>query len=202
MIIAPFYNMALMRHAADKKTLVVDYVKLKELTHKIDTVKKMLDSKLVETPRVEINRQAEMKKEAAAKPLERDEQANIGQREAKERTPDTKAPSEEEVRKEARVKATKEYGSYYQLLRERIRRRLKANYRSYSKEGEVYVTFTLASDGSMVSIKVDQAKSSADKRLQELAMISAKEAAPFPKFPKVVSLPKMSFSVLISFKKR
>ena len=41
------------------------------------------------------------------------------------------------------IKSTEDYINYYQLIREKIRRRLKDNYIGYSKEGEVYLTFTL-----------------------------------------------------------
>jgi len=90
------------------------------------------------------------------------------------------------------------YISYYQIVREKIRR---AAYQNYSRVevGEVYLSFVISSDGSLREIRLVEEKSSPSHYLREIALKSIKEASPFPNFPKELDYPQLSFNVVISF---
>lgn len=90
------------------------------------------------------------------------------------------------------------YISYYQIVREKIRR---ATYQNYfrTEEGVVCLSFIIANDGSLVEEQIINDKSSPIAYLREIALQSIKEASPFPVFPKDLDYPKLSFNVIISF---
>ncbi|MBN1871227.1 MAG: hypothetical protein JW800_01495 [Candidatus Omnitrophica bacterium] len=112
-----------------------------------------------------------------------------------------KDASRELAIKQAAVKSTKDYISYYQLIREKVRRGMKDSYRSYYGEGDVALVFVLASDGSLISSSVDGAASTPDQTLIDIAMQSLRQSVPFKPFPKALTLPQMSFTLTVSFKK-
>lgn len=158
--------------------IVVDYVKLKEPALRV-----------TETPKMEIMPNVEMKP-AVSSPA-----------------PITPEPSVKEATdalavKQARIKSTEDYINYYQLIRERIRQKLKDRYRNYHGEGDVCLIFILRSDGSLTNADVDPAASTSDRVLVDTAIRSLREAAPFASFPRALSLPQMSFTLTVSFKKR
>lgn len=90
------------------------------------------------------------------------------------------------------------YISYYQIVREKIRR---AAYQNYSRVevGEAYLCFIVSSDGSLKEMRLVEEKSSPNPYLRDVALRSIKEASPFPSFPKELSYPQLSFNVIISF---
>ncbi len=90
------------------------------------------------------------------------------------------------------------YISYYQIVREKIRR---AAYQNYTRVevGEVYLSFVILSDGTLKEIRLVEEKSSSIPYLREIALRSIKEASPFPNFPKELDYPHLSFNVVISF---
>jgi TonB family protein len=90
------------------------------------------------------------------------------------------------------------YISYYQIVREKIRR---AAYQNYTRVevGEVYLSFVILSDGTLKEIRLVEEKSSSSPYLKEIALRSIKEASPFPNFPKELDYPRLSFNVVISF---
>lgn len=90
------------------------------------------------------------------------------------------------------------YISYYQIVREKIRR---AAYQNYTRVevGEVYLSFVILSDGTLKEIRLVEEKSSSSPYLREIALRSIKEASPFPNFPKELDYPHLSFNVVISF---
>jgi TonB family protein len=90
------------------------------------------------------------------------------------------------------------YISYYQIVREKIRR---AAYQDYSRAevGEVYLSFLISQDGSLKTTRLVEEKSSFSPYLREVAMKSIQEASPFPVFPKELDYPQLSFNVVISF---
>ncbi len=90
------------------------------------------------------------------------------------------------------------YIGYFQLTRERVKRILYQRY-TYTEEGEVYLSFIVANDGSIREIRVNEEKSSNSPYLREIAVASVKEAAPFPAFPKDLEYPELSFNVIVSF---
>lgn len=90
------------------------------------------------------------------------------------------------------------YISYYQIVREKIRRATYQNY-SHTEEGVVCLSFIIANDGSLMEIQLIDDKSSPVSYLREISLQSIKEASPFPVFPKDLDYPKLSFNVIISF---
>jgi len=95
-----------------------------------------------------------------------------------------------------------EYISYYKVIRERIMQKLNSLYRYHYRKGDVYLFFTLNSDGRLDSFDIDRTKSVSDKTLIDIATTSLKRSSPFPKFPAGLSSPKISFNVVISFRDR
>jgi len=90
------------------------------------------------------------------------------------------------------------YISYYQIVREKIRRAAYQNY-TRAEIGDIYLSFLISSDGSLKAAKLVEEKSSPSAYLRETALRSIKEAAPFPAFPKELDYPELSFNVVISF---
>ena len=90
------------------------------------------------------------------------------------------------------------YISYYQFVREKIKRAAYQNYTTY-KTGEVYLSFILSSDGYLRQVRLIEEKSSPSEYLREIAMNSIRAASPFPGFPKELNYPQLSFNVVISF---
>ncbi len=95
----------------------------------------------------------------------------------------------------------KDYMTYCQLIRERIRQKIESTYVNYYREGDVNLSFTLKFDGSLLELNV-MPDSTKDKKLLDIVTSCVKKASPFPKFPGALSLPKASFCLLISFKER
>jgi TonB family protein len=90
------------------------------------------------------------------------------------------------------------YISYYQIVREKIRRAAYQNY-NRAEVGEEYLSFAILSDGSLKEVQLVQEKSSPSAYLREIALRSIKEASAFPNFPKELDYPQLSFNVVISF---
>lgn len=90
------------------------------------------------------------------------------------------------------------YISYYQIIREKIRRAAYQNY-SRTEVGEVFVSFLVLSDGQVKEVRVSNERSSASHGLKEIAQRTVQEASPFPVFPKELDYNQLPFSVIISF---
>ena len=90
------------------------------------------------------------------------------------------------------------YISYYQLIREKIRRAAYQNY-IRTDTGEVYLSFVIAKDGTLKEVKLHDEKSSALEYLKQTSLKSIRDASPFPGFPKELEYPQLSFNVIISF---
>ena len=90
------------------------------------------------------------------------------------------------------------YTSYYQVVREKIKH---AAYQGYTRTemGEVYLSFVISSDGDLKQTRIVDDKSSFSPYLREIALKSVKNACPFPKFPKELDYPQLSFNVIVSF---
>jgi len=91
-----------------------------------------------------------------------------------------------------------EYMNYYQIIREKIK---KAAYQMYTKQdsGEIYLSFAIASDGSLQGVRLLEGKSAQNQYLRELGLKSIQNASPFPPFPKELNYPQLSFNIIISF---
>jgi len=90
------------------------------------------------------------------------------------------------------------YISYYQVVREKIRRSTYQNY-NRSETGEVYITFIISSAGYLQEVRLVEEKSQASTYLKDIALSSVKNASPFPNFPKELDYSQLSFNVVISF---
>ncbi len=90
------------------------------------------------------------------------------------------------------------YISYYQIVREKIKRAAYQNY-TRTEVGEIYLSFIICSDGYLKDIRLIEEKSSPSVYLREIALKSVKDASAFPNFPKDLDYPQLSFNVIISF---
>jgi len=90
------------------------------------------------------------------------------------------------------------YMSYYQFVREKIRRSAYQNY-AKTETGEIYLSFIIARNGTLQDIRLIEDKSSSSMYLRELAIRSVRTATPFTEFPKELDYPQLSFNVIISF---
>lgn len=90
------------------------------------------------------------------------------------------------------------YVSYYQLVREKIRRAAYQNY-THTETGEIYLTFLISNTGTLKDVRLIEEKSAPNFYLRDIAFRSIKDAAPFPPFPKELDYPQLSFNVIISF---
>ena len=93
------------------------------------------------------------------------------------------------------------YLDYYQSIREKIRGVANDSYHSHSREGEIYLSFVLESNGNLKNIRLFEHKSSSDDTLRTIALNSVKEASPFSAFPKGLNQKQLSFNVIISFER-
>ncbi|NQT00212.1 MAG: hypothetical protein HQ595_03925 [Candidatus Omnitrophica bacterium] len=91
------------------------------------------------------------------------------------------------------------YLSYYQTVREKIRKYVMRNYPRFIACGEVYMHFVLLSDGRIKEIRVNENRSCQSWLLKAIAKKSIHQAAPFAVFPKELNQPELSFNVPISF---
>jgi len=204
-LFAPFYNKHLLQQGLEKKnTVVVDYVILKEIAAAIAADKEVV-IKRPQTPQIDVQKEITVKPQPAVQ-VEADNRRSTKSRELKERTKSRKRGavkelSKESAKKEAQLKQGKDYVNYYQLIREKIRSRLKDNYRYYNREGEVHLSFVLTQNGSLLSYAIDRSKSTQDEVLLHITATSLKAISPFPALPRSLSISKMSFNIVISFKK-
>ena len=89
------------------------------------------------------------------------------------------------------------YASYNELVRRRIEEKVYANF-SKMEAGTVYLTFVLASDGTLKASQIIEAKSRATRNLQDISMKSLKQAQ-FPQFLKGMTLPEYTFNIEIQY---
>jgi len=90
------------------------------------------------------------------------------------------------------------YISYYQIVREKIKRCAYQNY-TRTDVGEVYLSFIIADNGVLKGVRLAEERSSQNPYLKEIALKSINDAAPFPQFPKDLDYPQLTFNVVISF---
>jgi len=90
------------------------------------------------------------------------------------------------------------YISYYQIVREKIRRSAYQNY-THNETGEVYVSFIISNDGYIKDVHLIEEKTTVNDYLKNIALRSIRDASPFPNFPKELDYPQLSFNIIISF---
>jgi TonB family protein len=110
----------------------------------------------------------------------------------------TITPSEEETAKA--LKKIPAYANYYHLIRDKIRTKAFSYYDS-STTGEMYMVFTILSDGKLENLSVKEGESMGSEFLRQIAIESIKDASPFPPFPdELKKYGHLQFSISISFK--
>lgn len=87
--------------------------------------------------------------------------------------------------------------SYAQAVRGKIRENLIPA--KSGVEGDVFVRFVIASDGELQELNIIDEKSSRNGLLRETVFEAIKNSSPFPKFPKDITTPKVTFTCQISF---
>lgn len=90
------------------------------------------------------------------------------------------------------------YISYYQIVREKIRRSAYQNY-THNVTGEVYVSFIISNDGYIKDVRLVEERTTVNDYLKNIALRSIRDASPFPGFPKELDYPQLSFNIIISF---
>lgn len=115
--------------------------------------------------------------------------------------PEEKAiPKNQFVGSHGRLETEPAYIGYYQAVREEIRESATNNYTRHSQEGQIYVSFSLARNGSLASVSIDERRSDANAYLKDVTRRSIKEAVPFPAFPAELSKEEdITFNVIICF---
>ncbi len=96
------------------------------------------------------------------------------------------------------------YLTYNDDMRAAISRNIKRRAYTYVNHpefeaGKVYLTFVLASNGSLKQVQVIDHKTFANKYLRKVALKSIRESSPFPPFPIGFNYPEFTFNLLISF---
>ena len=98
-----------------------------------------------------------------------------------------------------KLKNNPAYMDYYKLIREKIRKNAYYYYNTNSR-GEVLVHFVIASNGLVDSLHLKDA-STLSRTLQNIAVKSVRDAAPFPPFPpELRDYSRLSFNISIYFK--
>lgn len=90
------------------------------------------------------------------------------------------------------------YISYYQIVREKIKRSAYQNYTG-REVGEVTVSFVISNDGMLRELLLIEERSYESAYLRETALRSVKDASPFPNFPADLDYPQLSFNLAITF---
>lgn len=100
------------------------------------------------------------------------------------------------------IKSEKMNNPAYTAYSEMVRSRIKENvYRNYDRieQGRVYLTFIIGSNGALKAAQIIEEKTNASKHLQDISMISLKEASPFPVFLKGMSFPEYTFNIEVQY---
>ena len=96
------------------------------------------------------------------------------------------------------------YLGYRDIVRKRIQDRVyyysdQYFYFDYPREGKIFVSFTITSDGKLKELSILEDKSSADDILKRIVLTAIKKSSPFQRFPKDLKYDERSFNLEISF---
>lgn len=93
------------------------------------------------------------------------------------------------------------YIGYYRAVREKIRYYADRNYikEGSATEGEVFISFVVASNGELLHIMIIDNRSVNNTLLRNIAINSVRDASPFPVFPQGMNQYQITFNVVISF---
>ncbi len=87
--------------------------------------------------------------------------------------------------------------SYAHTVRSRIIENLDSD--DPGEEGDVFVKFVITLNGELKDINIEDEKSSKDSALRRMAFDAVRDSSPFPRFPKDVLAPEITFTCQISF---
>ena len=174
------------------------YYKMQE---KPESKDKLISRK--DEPRVE--KLPEVKKEDMLNPPKpfseekKKEPANVKQVKAVEKAKEKRFEAIVNEEKDEYRKAS--YISYYRAVREKIKQLADAHYSRNKnlREGEVFLSFIVASSGELLQLSVVEEKSIDDNRLRDIALRSIQDASPFPRFPEGMNQYQIAFNVIIAF---
>jgi len=190
-----FLGMPVMPFLPSKRSmesLKITYYKIKEMPEKKTMARKRAEPIARKLP--EIKKEDILEPAKPAKP----------RAEARRIVPGKKAEEKkfETVIKEEADEAKKAtYISYYRTVRERIRQHADRNYprRRGLGEGDVFLSFVVASSGELLQAGVVDRKSTDNPTLRRIAIDSIRDSSPFPPFPKGMGQYQITFNVIISF---
>lgn len=175
----------------------ITYYKIKEPVQKKETIGRRPETIIEKLPDVKKQEILQPSKPVIEKPKEAVKPTRPTPEviEAKEKTFEKVIEEEKDDAK----KAT--YISYYRAVREKIRQYADQNYPTYRRlgEGEVFLSFVVASSGELLRVKVIDERSVDDSILRNIAINSIREASPFLPFPRGMSQHQITFNIIISF---
>ena len=210
-IAVPLYHTNLLKSDFVKKDpAIVDYMILKELSNiSIANIGKGDQGGAADRNKIEMLARRSLGEDGPARSRQDPDRQAAEQVQPKKTANHTRseylkrfeAAKLKEKKKELQIRSSKDYLDYYGFVKEKIRTRLQENYKFYKGEGDVYVLFVLGSKGQLLSYSIDRLKSTKDDVLLHITGTSLMAVSPFPPLPKIISEPKMSFSISISFKK-
>lgn len=90
------------------------------------------------------------------------------------------------------------YAAYNEMVRSRIEAKVYENYQQVPEAGSVYLTFVIASDGSLKASQILHDRSHAGQELKDISLKSINECV-FPPFLKGMTLPEYTFNIEIQF---
>jgi hypothetical protein len=203
----PFYNHSLLKaHFEKRNAVIVDYVILRELSNITPANIGNKESVVVaQAPKIDVKSTPSTENKTPTKHSKLDYRKKLKAIRSKEK-PEAKVSAKQTVsgadKKESQIKSSKDYIDYYGSLKEKIKARLQENYKFYTGEGDVYLSFVLSAKGALVSYNIDRSKSSKDEVLLQITRASLMAVAPFAPIPRSISEPQASFNITISFKRQ
>ncbi|MFC1508774.1 TonB family protein [Candidatus Omnitrophota bacterium] len=187
-----------MSHKRHLEKIKISYYKIKEEPARKKISKSKIQPIIQKLPKVqkeEILKSRPMATKSKKSQAEKRTVVIKDIKKAKEKKFETVIQEEQDLEK----KAT--YISYYKAVREKIRKHTDRNYPRNRRlgQGEVFLSFRVASSGELIEVKVIDEKSVDYLSLRNIAINSIRDASPFPPFPKGMSHYQISFNVIISF---
>jgi outer membrane biosynthesis protein TonB len=174
-------------------SIKISYYKIKDRPKKLvgvrpETLAPRLPEKLPEVKKEDILK-------TQSQPVKVETKSSEALKEVKEKKFEAIVKEEEDKAK----KAT--YINYYQSVRERIRYFADRNYvnERSTGQGEVLLSFIVASSGELLQVRIIEERSVRDPLLRSISINSIRDASPFPPFPQGMNQYQITFNVIISF---
>ena len=108
---------------------------------------------------------------------------------------------EDQYVEEERARELEGYIAYYELIREKIKKRVAKHYKRPNRRGRVDVLFKLDKTGALKELRIAGGEIAEGDTLARIALKSVRAAAPFPPFPDALKKDELTFSVFVIFKK-